>query len=72
MDPAGENDAPANRGGVVCPPDTRDAVPYDMNEIMECWAVDRARKSGLAITHAVPAWSDWMPRPVRDPTKHVW
>ena len=56
----------------MCPPDARDAVPYDMNEIMEYWAVDRARKSGLAITHAVPAWSDSVPRPVRDPTKHVW
>ena len=53
-DPAGKNDASANRGGVVCPPDARDAVPYDVNEIMECWTVDRARKSGLAITHAVP------------------
>jgi hypothetical protein len=67
-----KNPEPADRGGVVCPPDAQDPVTHSMLVIKGKRAVDRACKTGLTLTRAVTAWSETVPLLANDPTKRNW
>ena len=67
-----KNPVPADRDGVVCPPDTWNPVAHSMHAIMGKHAVDRACKTGLTLTRTVTAWSETAHLLAGDPTKQNW